>query len=146
MPLGWIHRGVIWVGILAETNCGVFSSSNLLPALGLWLIPLILVPWVKKREAINVMELAYSTVISFSPRSLNSHRRHQQSITVGNFKLRHLREIIRVQRETIERHDLGTPAIHQANSYALQLYEQFGLATTERPHFVDHPDLRHVAK
>jgi hypothetical protein len=36
------------------------------------------------------------------------------------------------------RHDLGTPAIHQANSYALQLYKQFGLATTERPHFVDH--------
>jgi hypothetical protein len=26
MPVGWIHRGVIWVGILAETNCGVFSS------------------------------------------------------------------------------------------------------------------------
>jgi hypothetical protein len=123
-----------------------FQFFNLLPALGLWLIPLILVPWVKKREAINVMELAYSTVISFSPRSLNSHRRHQQSITVGNFNLRYLQEIIRVQRETIERHDLGTPAIHQANSYALQLYKQFGLATTERPHFVDHPDLRHVAK
>ena len=123
-----------------------FQFFNLLPALGLWLIPLILVPWVKKREAINVMELAYSTVISFSPRSLNSHRRHQQGITVGNFNLRHLQEIIRFQRETIERHHLGTPAIHQANSYALQLYKQFGLATTDRPHFVDHPDLRHVAK
>jgi hypothetical protein len=31
--------------------------------------------------------------VSFSPRSLNSHRRHQQSITVGNFNLRHLQEI-----------------------------------------------------
>jgi hypothetical protein len=131
---------------LDENELRRFQFFNLLPALGLWLIPLILVPWVKKREAINVMELAYSTVISFPPRSLNSHRRHQQSITVGNFNLRHLQEIIRVQRETIERHDLGTPAIHHANPYAQQLYKQFGLATTERPHFVDHPDLRDVSK
>jgi hypothetical protein len=28
---------------------------------------------------------------------------------------------------------LGPAAIHQANSYALQLYKQFGLATKDRP-------------
>jgi glycosyltransferase involved in cell wall biosynthesis len=80
--------------------------------------------------------------IAFCPRALNSHRRHQQSVTVGNFNLRQLQEIVRVQRDTIQRFSLGADAEARADAYAQKLYEQFGLATAAHPAFSDHPELK----
>ena len=79
--------------------------------------------------------------LAFSPRALNTHRRHQGSVTIGNFNLRQLQEIVRVQRDTIRRGNLGTEATKRADDYAQRLYEQFGLTSHERPLFLDHPDL-----
>lgn len=82
--------------------------------------------------------------IAFSPRALNSHRRHQQSVTVGNFNLRHLQEIVRVQRDTIRRFGLGADAQARADAYAQKLYEQFGLATAAHLRFSDHPEFKNI--
>jgi glycosyltransferase involved in cell wall biosynthesis len=77
--------------------------------------------------------------IAFNPRSLNSHRRHEKSVTVGNFSLKQLREILHVQEATISRYYLGPAAKLSADRYAQKLYEQFGLAEPSRPRFTDHP-------
>ncbi|MDX8481263.1 glycoside hydrolase family 99-like domain-containing protein [Mesorhizobium sp. VK24D] len=69
--------------------------------------------------------------IAFHPRSLNSHRRHQSSVT--RFDVRHLQEIAKVQSETIVRFHLGASAQAAAAAYVQRLYEQFGLAPPERP-------------
>jgi glycosyltransferase involved in cell wall biosynthesis len=80
--------------------------------------------------------------VAYNPRSLNSHRRHGQSVTIGNFNLRQLREITEVQQRAILRHELGDAAIAQADRYAQKLYMQFELATDEYPDYRDHPALR----
>jgi hypothetical protein len=79
------------------------------------------------------VRLLESGSLAFSPRSLNSHRRHPSSVTVGNFGLRHLQEVMQVQRDTIARYNLGAPSRDRADRYAQRLYEQFGLATDEYP-------------
>jgi glycosyltransferase involved in cell wall biosynthesis len=84
------------------------------------------------------LRLLEKGAIAFSPRALNLHRRHGGSVTVGNFNIRQLREIVRVQRETIERHGLGEDAQRAADAYAQKLYEQFGLATESSPRFDSH--------
>jgi glycosyltransferase involved in cell wall biosynthesis/SAM-dependent methyltransferase len=85
------------------------------------------------------LRLMEAGAIAFSPRSLNSHRRHQHSVTVGNFNMRQLSEIVRVQRKAIRRHGLGITAERNAGRYAQALYEQFGLATAHHPTFEAHP-------
>ena len=79
--------------------------------------------------------------LAYCPRSLNSHRRHQGSVTIGSFNLAQLQEIVRVQQDTIQRHKLGMAASKQADTYAQSLYEQFGLATESHPNFRDHPKI-----
>ena len=80
--------------------------------------------------------------IAYSPRPLNSHRRHQGSVTVGNFNLAQLQEIIKVQTDTICRYGLGPSELIRADDYAQKLYEQFGLATGAYPRFRDHPQIK----
>ncbi|AZO33533.1 MAG: glycosyltransferase [Mesorhizobium sp.] len=63
--------------------------------------------------------------VAFDPRPLNSHRRHQSSVT--RFDGRHLQEIAKVQAETIARFHLGASAQAAAAAYVQSLYEQFGL-------------------
>jgi glycosyltransferase involved in cell wall biosynthesis len=77
--------------------------------------------------------------IAFCPRSLNSHRRHQSSVTIGSFNVGQLREIVSVQKTTIARHALDAMARGRAESYAQLLYQQFGLASDDHPWFGDHP-------
>ncbi|WP_143749602.1 glycoside hydrolase family 99-like domain-containing protein [Mesorhizobium sp. WSM3879] len=64
--------------------------------------------------------------IAFHPQPLNSHRRHESSVT--RFDVRHLQEIAKVQIETIERFHLGEPARLAATAYVQRLHKQFGLA------------------
>lgn len=79
--------------------------------------------------------------IAFSSQPLNSHRRHASSVTLANFNLLHLQEIMRVQRSVLAEFDLGSGAEAAANAYVQKLYEQFGLASRRWPRFSDHPDL-----
>jgi|GEM_PF-193329 len=79
--------------------------------------------------------------VAFHPQSLNSHRRHRSSVTISGFNIRQLKEIIDVQRDTIERFGLDDDARAAADAYAQRLFEQFGLATPDSPHFQNHPDL-----
>ncbi len=79
--------------------------------------------------------------IAYCPRSLNSHRRHPGSVTIGGFNLAQLQEIISVQQDTIQRYKLGEVAIERAGIYAQTLYEQFGLATDGHPGFREHPEI-----
>lgn len=79
--------------------------------------------------------------IAFSPRPLNSHRRHDASVTIAHFDIGQLSEIVRVQHDTIERYSLGARHRAVAAAYVESLYQQFGLATDKHPAAVDHPDL-----
>jgi glycosyltransferase involved in cell wall biosynthesis len=79
--------------------------------------------------------------IAFSPRPLNSHRRHDTSVTISRFDIGQLSEIVRVQHDTIERYSLGASHRAAAAAYVESLYQQFGLATDKHPTAVDHPDL-----
>lgn len=90
---------------------------------------------------VTYLRLLESGAIAFCPRALNSHRRHQQSVTVGNFNLGQLQEIVRVQRDVIRRFGLSSGAQTRADIYAQKLYEQFGLATSTQPAFTDSPEL-----
>jgi glycosyltransferase involved in cell wall biosynthesis len=94
---------------------------------------------------VTYLHLMEQGAIAFSPRSLNSHRRHQRSVTVGNFNMRQLSEIVRVQRTAISRYGLGPTAELDANRYAQTLYEQFGLATERHPTFDVHPEPNQTA-
>ncbi|WP_439501965.1 glycoside hydrolase family 99-like domain-containing protein [Aminobacter ciceronei] len=87
------------------------------------------------------LRLLESGALAFSPKSRNSHRRHQGSVTVGNFNLGQLREIVQVQRDTIRRFQLGASAKAASERYAQRLYEQFGLATSKHPRFDLNPEL-----
>ncbi|MES0002677.1 glycoside hydrolase family 99-like domain-containing protein [Mesorhizobium sp. M0051] len=80
---------------------------------------------------VTYLRLLENGSIAFSPRSLNSHRRHQSSVTVGNFDLRHLQEIRQVQAETIRSHDLGPVALKRASIYERELSERFGIPIHE---------------
>ncbi len=71
--------------------------------------------------------------IAFSPKSLNLHRRHEDSITLGSFNDSQLKEILSVQKKVRDNFDPDKKVIEQAQSYSQTLYESFGLATDEAP-------------
>jgi hypothetical protein len=79
--------------------------------------------------------------IAFCPLPLNSHRRHQKSVTLGNSNLRHLQEVVAVQADTIRRFKLGALAEMRAAAYAQQLYEQFNLVSSEYPTLGTNPEI-----
>lgn len=78
---------------------------------------------------VTYVRLLENGSVAFSPRSLNSHRRHQTSVTVGNFDRRHLEEIVKVQKDTIARHELGETTVARSSNYARRLAKQFGILT-----------------
>lgn len=81
--------------------------------------------------------------ISYSPKALNLHRRHQKSVTIGSFNIDQLMEIVKVQQDVIERHRLGVSGI-AAHKYAQKLYVQFGLQTDHHPEYDSHPTFRKI--
>ena len=68
--------------------------------------------------------------VSFTCESLNSHRRHSNSVTISNHSAALLREISHVQSDTIRRFKLGLAAKERADRYTQTLFEQFGLGNT----------------
>jgi len=65
--------------------------------------------------------------IAFNPKSLNVHRRHQSSVTIGNSNQRHFDEIVKVQTDTLRRFNLGSAAEAKAKAYADKVAAHFGL-------------------
>ncbi len=79
--------------------------------------------------------------IAFSPRSLNSHRRHDDSVTIASFNISQLEEIMSVQKKIFETFDVTKETADMAHSYARHLYHQFGLPDNKAPDITDHPRL-----
>ncbi len=79
--------------------------------------------------------------ISFSPESFNSHRRHQESITLGSFNISQLKEILSVQERARNTFHPVDEIVKKAHAYAQQLYEDFGLADDAAPEFSNNPEL-----
>ncbi|MFT3929004.1 MAG: glycoside hydrolase family 99-like domain-containing protein [Spongiibacteraceae bacterium] len=79
--------------------------------------------------------------IAYCPQSLNSHRRHQNSVTIGGFNIQQLREIISIQQKTIEQHNVSHNMKTKSRIYAQSLYDQFGLSNSNHPNFYQHPEL-----
>jgi lipopolysaccharide biosynthesis protein len=78
--------------------------------------------------------------IAFTPRSLNSHRRHQGSVTVSNFNLLQLREILQMQADIREKFEVPPEISDRAAAYAQSLFLQFGLADNRVKRIHDHPE------
>ncbi|WP_181174931.1 glycoside hydrolase family 99-like domain-containing protein [Mesorhizobium sp. B2-8-9] len=114
---------------IPNVSAVLFRRETLLEALGAGLEEI-----ASYRDAgdwVAYLRLLEKGGIAFHPQSLNSHRRHQSSVT--RFDVRHLQEIAKVQAETIARFHLGASAQSAATAYVQRLYEQFGLAMPEKP-------------
>jgi glycosyltransferase involved in cell wall biosynthesis len=69
--------------------------------------------------------------VAFVPESLNLHRRHTSSVTLGSDKRPHMLEVLRVQDMISERY-LPEPEVHfKAATYAGHLRRYFGLENAE---------------
>jgi len=71
--------------------------------------------------------------IAYASKSLNKHRRHSGSTTLGEFNFSLVEEIARMQKKI--RSDYMVDNIYKKNAhrYLSELYEQFGLATKKEP-------------
>ncbi len=79
--------------------------------------------------------------ISFSPDALNLHRRHKESITLGNFDSSQLKEILSVQKTARDIFHLDKDVIERAQAYSEHLYENLGLITEHEPELSKSPKL-----
>ena len=84
---------------------------------------------------VTYAELLKDGSIAFSPRALNDHRRHPASVTLANLNREQLREIRDVQRWIASEQEIAEETGVIAEAYLQGLYEQFGLATAEAPHY-----------
>jgi len=79
--------------------------------------------------------------IAYSPKSLNLHRRHQNSVTLGSFDLMQLEEILRVQQTVRKNFHPNKDVLIKTNAYSERLYQEFNLSTHNAPILTDHPKL-----
>ena len=79
--------------------------------------------------------------ISFSPKSLNLHRRHKESITLGSFNSSQLKEILSVQKRVRDDFHPDDEIVKKAQVYSQNLFDEFGLATKEMPDISLSPEL-----
>jgi len=87
---------------------------------------------------VTYLRLLEAGDIVFTPEALNDHRRHSNSVTIGNANQRHLDEIVKVQRMTISRHGLGNTSAGRAADYARTVAKQFGLPEQAIGDFAQH--------
>ncbi len=71
--------------------------------------------------------------IAYSSKSLNNHRRHDSSVTISNFDIGQLAEIMAVQKMVRENFSLDSDTVRKANVYSETLYKQFRLETDAAP-------------
>ncbi|WP_133500602.1 glycoside hydrolase family 99-like domain-containing protein [Cognatilysobacter terrigena] len=65
--------------------------------------------------------------LAFTPSSLNRHRRHGGSVTLGGDNAPHLREVLQVQNWARETYPGAVAMGECSDTYAQKLYEHFGL-------------------
>lgn len=73
------------------------------------------------------VELLKMGKIAFCSEALNSHRRHERSVTLDNFNQRQLDEISSMQAFVADHFDVSADVSKLASSYLSTLKEQFGL-------------------
>ncbi|MFS8136491.1 MAG: glycoside hydrolase family 99-like domain-containing protein [Thermomonas sp.] len=78
--------------------------------------------------------------LAYSPQSLNAHRRHAGSVTIGSEQAPHLQEVLRVQEQIRCRHPTDATVDAAATQYAEFLYQYFSLDDGGRHSF--HSDER----
>ncbi|NDU91010.1 MAG: glycosyltransferase [Ferrovum sp.] len=69
--------------------------------------------------------------VAFVPESLNLHRRHASSVTIGSDRRPHMLEVLRVQRLVQQRYSPPAESVRKASKYARQLYQYFKLSNVE---------------
>lgn len=84
--------------------------------------------------------------IAFEPASLNDHRRHSRSVTIGGDNLPHLREVLSVQQWIRKSHVLQQASKDDARRYAQELYDYFGLSSAAAPKVTDHVELQDLVR
>lgn len=72
--------------------------------------------------------------IVFVPRSLNGHRRHQESVVASGLGRRHLLEIMTMQARIADNFSVSGPVRRLAVEYDERLFEQFGLGAASELH------------
>ncbi|MBI1683293.1 glycoside hydrolase family 99-like domain-containing protein [Caulobacter hibisci] len=75
--------------------------------------------------------------VAFTSRSLNLHRRHAGSVTLGSFGEAQLREIVSMQNMVLRGHEVPAEVAERARGYAQELYTQFGLGEGPQARIVD---------
>jgi glycosyltransferase involved in cell wall biosynthesis/SAM-dependent methyltransferase len=83
--------------------------------------------------------------IAFVPLSLNFHRRHGSSVTIGQGGLNLMREILQVQRYILDRHQIAPDVEHKRDRHLQDTYEYLGLNVDGPPSYKDHVALSSVA-
>ena len=82
--------------------------------------------------------------VAYLSDSLNDHRRHSSSVTIGRGGLNLMREIVMVQQHILERYEI-TPETDRKREAALQTtYEYLGLHRDGPASYRDHEALREV--
>ena len=71
--------------------------------------------------------------LAFSPEALNTHRRHDASVTISRFGLPELAEIARMQAYVAREFPLGPEHAQRARAYLERLCAQFGLKERYAP-------------
>lgn len=82
--------------------------------------------------------------IAFVPESLNFHRRHRGSITIGHGGLNLMREILMVQQYVLGRHGIAADTERKREANLQSTYEYLGLHTDGPTSYRDHDALRVV--
>jgi hypothetical protein len=77
--------------------------------------------------------------IAFSSKALNKHRCHQASVVHSAEPIRHLEEILEIQRWARTRFNIEPDIKKRQVAYAQELYEHFGLNTASYPKVEAHP-------
>ena len=80
--------------------------------------------------------------LAFVPESLNYHRRHDGSLTIGRGGLNLMRETLLLQRRVLDRHSISPEIDRKREAYLQSTYEYLGLNTDGPASYKDHEALR----
>lgn len=83
--------------------------------------------------------------LAYVPASLNYHRRHGASVTIGHGGLNLMRETLLVQRRVLDRHQIPVDVNLKREAHLQATYEYLGLNTNGPASYKDHEALRPLA-
>ena len=80
--------------------------------------------------------------VAFIPQSLNYHRRHSASVTIGHGGLNLMRETLLVQRRVLDRHEIPAEVECKRQAHLQATYDYLGLGANGPASYKDHEALR----